>query len=73
MMHFGLIPHPRWFNRFSVGFRLRLFGPGPQVLGSYKTGVRIGDFLIPYGEISITHTVLEGMPSSTVWVMEISP
>ena len=59
-MHFGVIPHPRWFNRLSVGFRLRLFGPGPQILASYKTGVRIGTFLIPYAEIGITHTVIEG-------------
>ena len=70
LMHFGLIPHPRWFNRFSVGFRLRLFGPGPQVLGSYKTGVRIGDFLIPYGEISITHTVLEGKVVGTTFATD---
>ena len=51
--HVGLIPHPRWFNRLSVGIRLRLFGPGPQVIAGYKTGVRIGTFLIPYGEIEM--------------------
>jgi len=67
LMHFGLIPHPRWFNRFSVGFRLRLFGPGQQVLASYKTGVRIGTFLIPYGELAITHSVTEGKVVGTTF------
>jgi len=67
LMHFGLIPHPRWFNRLSVGFRLRLFGPGPQVIASYKTGVRIGTFLIPYGEIALTHTVAKGKTVGTTF------
>ena len=58
--HFGIVPHPRWFNRLSVGIRLRLFGPGPQVVAGYKTGVRIGRFLIPYAELSLAHTFIEG-------------
>ncbi|MCO4770783.1 MAG: hypothetical protein KDA24_12195 [Deltaproteobacteria bacterium] len=70
LMHFGLIPHPRWFNRLSVGFRLRLFGPGPQVIASYKTGVRIGTFLIPYGEIALTHTVAEGKAVGTTFATD---
>jgi hypothetical protein len=67
LMHFGVIPHPRWFNRLSLGLRLRLFGPGPQFLASYKTGVRIGSFLIPYGEIALTHTFIEGKTVGTTF------
>jgi len=59
-MHFGLIPHPRVFIRADVGFRLRLFGPGQQVVGGLKVGGRIGRFLIPYLGVDAEHTLNEG-------------
>jgi hypothetical protein len=58
--HGGFVPHPRWFIRADVGFRARFFGPGQQVVGGAKTGVRIGKFLIPYVEGTVEHTVTEG-------------
>lgn len=59
-MHFGVIPHPRVFVRADVGFRLRLFGPGQQVVGGLKVGGRIGAFLIPYIGADAEHTINEG-------------
>jgi hypothetical protein len=59
-MHFGVIPHPRIFVRGDVGFRLRLFGPGQQVVGGIKFGGRIGAFLIPYFGADAEHTINEG-------------
>jgi hypothetical protein len=59
-MHFGLIPHPRVFIRGDVGFRVRLFGPGQQVVGGLKVGGRIGAFLIPYVGADVEHTITEG-------------
>jgi hypothetical protein len=59
-MHAGVAPHPRLFLRGDVGFRLRLFGPGQQVVGGLKFGGRIGAFLIPYIGADIEHTVNQG-------------
>ncbi len=59
-MHFGVIPHPRVFVRADAGFRLRLFGPGQQVVGGLKVGGRIGAFLIPYVGVDAEHTLNEG-------------
>jgi hypothetical protein len=60
LAHAGFVPVGPWFLRVSAGFRLRLFGPGQQVLGSFKTGVRIANILLPYGEIGVVHSVNEG-------------
>lgn len=58
--HGGFVPHPRWFIRADVGFRARFFGPGQQIVGGAKTGVRIGKFFIPYVETTIEHSITEG-------------
>lgn len=58
--HGGFVPHPRWFVRMDIGFRARFFGPGQQVVGGAKTGVRIGKFFIPYVEGTIEHSFTEG-------------
>jgi hypothetical protein len=58
--HGGFVPHPRWFIRTDIGFRARFFGPGQQIVGGAKTGVRIGRFFIPYVEGTIEHTITEG-------------
>ncbi len=63
--HGGFVPHPRWFIRADVGFRARFFGPGQQVVGGAKTGVRIGTFFIPYVEGTIEHSVTEGQVIGT--------
>ena len=59
-MHAGLAPHPRVFIRGDVGFRLRMFGPGQQIVGGLKVGGRIGTFLIPFIGADIEHSLNEG-------------
>lgn len=59
-MHAGLAPHPRVFIRGDVGFRLRMFGPGQQIVGGLKVGGRIGAFLIPFVGADIEHSLNEG-------------
>ena len=59
-MHVGVVPHPRLFVRGDVGFRLRMFGPGQQIVGGLKIGGRIGAFLIPFAGADIEHSLNEG-------------
>jgi len=59
-MHAGVIPHPRFFARGDIGYRLRLFGPGQQVVGGLRLGGKIGPFLIPYAGSDFEHTFTEG-------------
>lgn len=59
-MHVGGAPHWRLFLRGDGGFRFRTFGPGHQVVGSFKLGGRIGTFFIPYAGVDAEHTVNEG-------------
>jgi hypothetical protein len=65
--HGGFVPHPRWFIRIDAGFRARFFGPGQQVVGGAKTGVRIGKFFIPYVEGTIEHSITEGKVVGTTF------
>ena len=60
MFHAGFVPLDPWFIRADVGFRFRFFGPGHQVVGGLKTGVRIGDHVLPYASLDIEHTVNKG-------------
>lgn len=67
----GLIPHPRWFMRLDGGFRFRFFGPGQQVVGGFKTGVRIGQVLIPYVAVDVEHTINEGEVVGTTFATAV--
>jgi len=70
-LNVGLIPHPRWFMRFDAGFRFRFFGPGQQVVGGFKTGVRIGAVVIPYVQVDAVHTVNEGKVVGTTFATSV--
>lgn len=57
---FGFVPVNDWFIRIDAGFRARLFGPGQQIIGNFKTGYRINEYLLPYVYVDAQHSVTEG-------------
>jgi hypothetical protein len=56
----GFSPTWNWFIRLDAGARARLFGPAPQVVGAFKTGVRITPTFLPYIFCDAQITVGEG-------------
>ena len=59
-IHVGFVPLDPWFIRLSAGFRIRFFGPGQQVVGEFKTGVRLGNHVLIYAGVDGEHTVNQG-------------
>lgn len=59
-LHFGTVPVNNWFIRADAGFRARFFGPGQQVVGGFKTGIRVADVAVPYLWMDAEHSVTEG-------------
>lgn len=57
---FGAVPIDALFFRLDAGFRLRLFGPGQQVIGGVKLGWRASPNVIPYIATDAQHTVTQG-------------
>ncbi|MFT6628163.1 MAG: hypothetical protein ACJA1R_001424 [Flavobacteriales bacterium] len=65
---FGAVPARDFFIRADAGFRVRLFGPGHQVVGSFKTGYRIGGALLPYVWSDAEHSVTDGSVIGTTFL-----
>lgn len=68
---FGFVPTRDWFMRLDAGFRLRLFGPGQQVIGTFKTGYRVSPTLLPYVWVDATHSVTEGEVIGTSFTTDV--
>jgi len=56
----GFVPTRDWFLRIDTGLRIRLFGPGQQVLGTVKTGYRVSPTVLPYVWVDAQHSFTEG-------------
>lgn len=56
----GFVPARDWFIRLDAGVRLRLFGPGQQVIGELKFGARPIPSLLPYAFVTAEHSFTEG-------------
>ncbi len=67
---FGFVPTSNWFVRLDVGLRLRTFGPGQQVLGSFKTGGRVADWLVPYVSVDTEVAFTEGSVVGTTYTTD---
>lgn len=59
-MLLGFAPTWDWFIRLDAGVRVRLFGPGQQAIGTFKTGVRLSTRVLPYVWVDGEHSFTEG-------------
>lgn len=69
-LHMGTVPVNNWFIRADAGFRARFFGPGQQIVGGFKTGVRLADVVVPYAWTDAEHTITEGEVVGTTFLFD---